>query len=423
MKKKFLQFLLRIISTKIINKYQPKIIAVTGSVGKTSTKDAIYTVLHEKENIRKSSGNLNSEIGAPLVFFNIKKAPVSIKDWISAVLKGILLIIREDKNYPKIIISELAADKPGDIYYLAKFIKPDIGIITAVGEVPVHIEFYKNSKALADEKSKIFSHFNLKNIAIINRDDAHYETIKSNINKDAKIITFGFKKEADICIKEFSNTSLKTSLVKLIYKKKEYNINLNYCLDSSFAYICACLLAVGTALNINLEEIIKQSLKIRPSKGRLKIIKGINKSIVLDGSYNSAPLSMQSALDTLKKVNGKRKIAVIGDMLELGDYSEKEHQKIGKLAGSFCDYIFAVGEKSHIIKKQASQEKINEKNVFSFIKSEEAISDLKKIIKAGDIVLVKGSQGIRTEKIVYAIMKNKNKASKLLVRQDSFWKK
>lgn len=423
MKKNILQYILRIITIKIIKKYNPKIIAITGSVGKTSTKDAIYTVLSNKIKARKSSGNLNSEVGAPLVFIGFNKTPKNIKDWTVIILKGIFLIFLKDKNYPKLIISELAADKPGDISYLVGFIKPNIGIITAVGDTPVHIKFYKNSEELAKEKSNIFSFFSALNTAIINRDDAHYNTIKNSINSSSQIITFGFNKDADVCITNFSITSNRTASVKLKYKKNEYSIILNNCLDESFAYISAIVFATLIALKLNLNEFINEISKIRPSLGRLNLIKGINNSLILDGSYNAAPLSMKSALHTLSRIGGKRKIGVIGDMLELGSYEEKEHQKIGELAGSFCDFIFAVGKNSQIIKKHALLSKINKKNTFAFSKSEEIIPLLKKIIKPGDIILIKGSQGVRTEKIVYAIMKNKTKASKTLVRQSNFWKR
>lgn len=409
MRKKIIQFILKIICIKIIKKYQPEIIAITGSVGKTSTKNAIFDVFSDEFNIRKSSGNLNSEVGAPLVFIGITKPPENIKDWLLVFFKGFLLIIKKQKDYPKIIISELAADKPGDISYLVNFIRPSIGIITAVGEVPVHIEFYKDSKQLAKEKTNIFRYFNHNSTAIINKDDYHYKTIKENINKEAKTTSFGFDKNADIRIINFSIVSSSSSLVTLEYNKKTFNINLHNCLDDSFAFIAASVFAVGIALSVDPNKLVKKISKIKPSPGRLNPIPGINNSLILDGSYNAAPLSMKSALNALEKIKGNKKIAVMGDMLELGDYKDNEHQKILEIAISFCDYIFVIGENYQRVKEQLLQSKTDKNNIFCFDVAENAIPVLQKIIESGDIILVKGSQKTKTEKIVYAIIKNNEK--------------
>lgn len=175
-------------------------------------------------------------------------------------------------------------------------------------------------------------------------------------------------------------------------------------------------------MGISPERLPEMIEKIRPAKGRLSIVRGKKDSIILDGSYNAAPSSVASALTALKEIKGERKIAVLGDMLELGNYSTEEHRKIGKVAAQFCDYIFAVGRWAHEIRKSSILAGAKEEKVFAFTKAEEAIPKLEEVISPGDVILVKGSQGVRTEKIVFSVMRDPERAEELLVRQTPFWK-
>jgi len=416
--KVLLKPILKIITILIIKKYQPLIIAVTGSVGKTSTKDGIYTSFSNLFSMEKSVGNLNTEFGAPLVFFKVNKSGENLKEWILIILKGVWLLFKKNKNYPKIIVVELAADKPGDMGYFAKFIWPDIVVVTAIGDVPVHIEFYKSSGEVAQEKEKIVKALKSEGVAILNYDDPHVSKMKAK-----EKITFGFKDGADVLIKKFETKSFNGSSLILEYKKQEFPLFLSCCIGDSFAYIAASIFAVGVALGINLEKISEMIEKIRPVKGRLMVIKGIKETMILDGSYNASPSSTMSALRTLREIEGKRKIAVLGDMLELGKFSVEEHKKIGKFAKEVADYIITIGTWSEEVKKAAIQDNLKRENVFAFKNTESAIKKIEEIICKGDVILVKGSQGVRTEKIVFSIMRDPERAEDLLVRQSTFWKR
>ncbi len=416
--KKIFQFFLRVITKRIIKKYNPFIIAITGSVGKTTTKEAIYTAFSDFKKVRKSSGNLNTEIGAPLVFLGVKKKGENFLEWLLVLLKGAFLILKKDENYPEVVITELAADKPGDISYLTDMIRPDIGIVTSVGEVPVHIEFYKNVEEVAKEKEEIVKVLDKKGLAILNADDRYVYEMKSKAQK----ITFGFANHADVQIREVLTETTKGTQMKIVYDKKEYPLFLPSCIGETFAYIAACVFATGVGLGISPERLPKMIEKIRPAKGRLNVVRGKSDSIILDGSYNAAPSSMSSAIDALRTLPGKRKIAILGDMLELGTYSAQEHRRIGKKVADFCDYVFAVGEWSQEIQKACLHNGMPEERVFSFQDSEEAIPSVEKIIAENDLILVKGSQGVRMEKIVFAVMRDPERAEELLVRQTSFWK-
>ncbi len=417
--KNILKFLLKSIVSRVIGRYDPYIIAVTGSVGKTSTKDAIYDAFSGFRKIRKSAGNLNTEIGAPLVFLGVERPGESAWSWFIILLRGISLLLKKDKNYPDIIITELAADKPGDIGYLSEFIKPDIAIITAIGNIPVHVEFYKSPEEVAQEKEKLIYSLSPNKKVILNKDDRYVSKMKTKAEK----ITFGFSEESDAVIKRFQGNNLNGILTLIEYNNKEYEISLPKCIGNHFAYLAASVFLVGVCLEIPAEKIPKMMKRIRPVKGRFYPIKGINDSTILDGSYNAAPHSMMSSLDTLKDISAKKKIAVLGDMLEIGNYSAEEHRKIGKKAASICDYAFFVGEWANEMKKAALLAGMSEERAFSFSNVEEMIPKLENIISSQSLVLVKGSQRIRLEKAIFSVMHNPEDAEDLLVRQTLKWKR
>ncbi len=415
--KKLLKFLLKFITRKIINKYSPCVVAVTGSVGKTSTKESIVSVLSSYFSVRGSAGNLNTEFGAPLVFFGWSNSIENSVVWIAVIIKGISLLLFKVKNYPEVIVVEVAADKPGDIEYLSGVVMPNISVVTAVGETPVHVEFYRNVQEVAKEKSKIVSALPKdKGVAILCFDDPFVLDMRKSANQ---YITFGFKEGADVRITELNNDISGVSF-NILYKEKSFPIFISKCLGKPSAYSFAAAFATGVSLGIEPENI--SSKNIKPLPGRLSLIDGKKESMIIDGSYNAAPASVFSALDCLEDLPGKRKIAVLGDMLEIGSYSVREHRKAGKRASSFCDYIFSVGKFSEEVKIGAIEEGFNSERIFSFSQSEEVLPVLEEIISTGDLLLVKGSQGVRTEKIVLGVMYYPETAKEILVRQSNNWK-
>src|SRR4030043_1014507 len=168
--RKILQVILKRLSKIVLNKYKPVIIAVTGSVGKTSTKEAIYHVLKshfgEKE-VRRNQRNYNNEIGVPLTIFGLETAGRSIFLWLIKFIKIFWMIITK-VPYPSFLILEMGADRPGDIKYLTDFVHPDTGVITALGEIPVHVEFFESPQQVAQEKKNLISSLSEKGVAILN---------------------------------------------------------------------------------------------------------------------------------------------------------------------------------------------------------------------------------------------------------------
>lgn len=422
--KKILFKILRFLSRKIIKKYKPKIIGITGSVGKTTSKNAIYEVLKNRYRTRMSPKSYNSELGLPLTIMNIETSK-SFFVWIINIFKGIKLLLKTDKNYPEILILEMGADKPGDISYLTTIIKPDIAILTEVS--PAHLEKFDNLDNILKEKLQIFNTGDSNQKAILNIDNALIK--KSQTDIDADVITYGINENADI--KAFNINSHNTfdddytSGIEfdLKYKNEEIHVKMQYLLGKHQIYSILSAFAVGIIFDLTLED-IKNSLEDTKSQnGRMSLIKGIKNTWIIDDTYNSSPIASVSALETLSysSVLGK-KIAILGDMLELGASSESEHKKIGyRVQDLDLDLLITVGERSRDIARGAKEAGMDENTVFMFSNPEDAGKFIQNRIKQNDLVLIKGSQGIRCEKIVKEIMADPLNAKNLLVRQTGIW--
>ncbi len=276
---KILKIKLRWLAKLIIWKFNPDIIAITGSVGKTSAKEAIYAVLKNHKRVRKSSGNLNNELGTPLTItgnFSDEELKIVSRDypagkdkikkmffWLKVILFALFKFLFSGKSsYPEILILEYGADRPGDIKYLLEIAKPKIAVITAIGETPVHIEFYESSQAVAKEKSKLLENLFTSNFALLNFDDEMVMGMKEKTR--AKIMTFGFNEGADVKITNFENKYGDNETIgvsfKIEYAGSFVPIFLKNVFGKSHVYAAAIGAAVGIIYNMNIVEIAESLL-------------------------------------------------------------------------------------------------------------------------------------------------------------------
>ncbi len=429
--KKILLMILKAISKAVVNKYNPKIIGITGSIGKTTTKSAVFQLLKTKFRVRTSEGNYNTEIGVPLTILNLKTSK-SILTWLGNIFKGLKLLIIKDKNFPEIIILEMGADKPGDIAYLNTIVQPDIAILTEVA--PSHIEGFGNIENIYKEKTNIFRSKE-NQICIINADgkiiSEHLEELKEEL-KNKSIFTFGANNDADVKAYNLrENNSFDTEYTTgiefdLAYDNQEQHVRMKYVIGGHGVYAILAAATVGINLGMNLEEIKNVVENIRFEKGRMSVIKGIKNTWLIDDTYNSSPVACKSAIKTLSaSKNIGRKIAVIGDMLELGGISVDAHREIGKMIAELgnIDLLITVGERSRDINREAIANGFDENLSFNFATSDEAKIFVQNRMKENDLVLIKGSQGVRMEKITKEIMAEPLRAKELLVRQTGIWEK
>jgi len=392
-----------------ITRFKPKIIAVTGSAGKTSAKEAIWTILNKNNKVRKSAKNFNNELGVSLaVIGNYNKIwhPV-ILFWFFVMLKGVLNLFMPKTFYPKILILEYGADRPGDITRLIEIAKPDISVITSIGEIPVHIEFYPSgAPSIIKEKSKIISNLSVSNVAVLNFDDNSTFGIKDKTR--ARVVGFGFSEKADIRISNFSHIISNKKILGVNFKIENSGSMLPVVIKDVFsigyAYASASAIAVAREVGFNIIEsadILSKSYI--PTKGRSLIIDGIKNSQIIDESYNSSPIALEFALLTMSGIDFRRRVGVLGDMLELGEFTQKAHEKIGKTVSDSLNVLITVGIRAKFIANMALRKGMNKDNVYVYETAKEAISNIKNIIKEDDLILVKGSRAIGLEKIVSEI--------------------
>lgn len=428
--KKLLQAILKIFAVKILAKYRPEVVAVTGSVGKTSTKEAIYAVLAPTYRVRRNQKNYNNEIGIPLAIIGAEAGGRSILKWLLVFLKALGLLIAPDKNYPKILVLEMGADHPGDIKYLTGLAPIKIAVVTAVA--PVHLEYFKTLEEVAREKSNLVKNLPKTGFAILNYDDKLVLAMKEKTN--AQVLTFGLLAGADILGSEISIShevdyqdvsTIQGISFKLNYQGSLVPVLLPKVVGQHLVYTALAAIAVGLAYGLNLHAMIESLKKFEPPKGRMNIILGVKNTLLIDDTYNSSPLAAAKALHQLSLINFNnyhKKYAVLGDMLELGDFTEQAHQELGQAVVEHkIDYLVAVGEKSRDIVRGAIKRGMAKDDCFSFARAEEAGRFLQPRISDGDLLLIKGSQGMRMEKIVKELMAEPWRAEELLVRQGKEW--
>lgn len=411
-------------SRLVIKKYKLRIIAVTGSVGKTSTKDAIFAVIGEALIARKSIKSFNSEIGLPLTILNCENGWSNPLIWIKNIFRGIVLILTPN-HYPKWLVLEIGAGKPGDISRATNIITPDIAVVTRLGDVPVHVEYFKSPDELYEEKAQLVKALNPTGLLVVNSDDERVLAMREKTK--AMLYTFGLSKDA-----MFRATNINTAYengapvgttFKLEYDGNVLPVSMRGVLGVQPVYSALASIAVGAYLKLNMVDIIGRLSSHTSPPGRMRIVSGIKGSTIIDDTYNASPVASMAAIDALRDIKTKgRKIVVLGDMLELGKFTIDEHKKVGQEAGRFADMIIAVGPRAKYIVEGALLANMSEKNIIEFDSSRLAGKHLEGILGQGDIVLVKGSQGMRMERVVEEIMAEPEKAGEMLVRQEDEWK-
>ncbi len=418
--------LLSVFAWLIVRKYKPKIVAVTGNVGKTTTKDAIFSVLEVQRHVRKSEKSFNSEIGIPLAIIGAHNPWWNISKWFSVFGQALSLIFLKH-NYPVWLVLEVGADRPGDIKKIASWLKPNIVVVTRFAEVPVHVEYFNSREDLVAEKQHLVRALQENGLLLVNRDDEDAYYMRKLFL--GQVVSYGFHEgasvQADYCKPFFDENNKPLGIVfKVAYDNHSIEVKLQGTLGFGQAYAALAALTVGAASNIQVEDILAALSKHVSPPGRMKLIDGVKKTLVIDDSYNASPVAVENALAALAELPCKgRKIVMLGDMLELGKYSTDEHKRIGALAAKVADRLIVVGLRARGSADGALKSGISQKFVTQFDGSREAGKQLKLDLKEGDIVLIKGSQAMRMERAVEEVMLHPELKESLLIRQDPEWQK
>ena len=404
-------------------------VAVTGSYGKTSTKEAIATALGAKYRVRTSQKNFNNEIGVPLTILGEQSPGRSIIGWI-----GLLWRTRNVADMPEVLVLEFGADRPGDIQKLCDLAPPTIGVVTGISSV--HAEFFEGMDALVNEKASLLRALPADGLAIINADDAKTKDMLDEVRPPVR--RYGASEVADV---RLTNLAFSTRLdddfnVGEVFAVTTADVSVgghtvgSLRLENAIGYapVLACLaaLTVGDHLNVSMQSAIEAlNAQMHALPGRLRPLPGIKGSLIIDDSYNAAPAAMAHGLDVLKQFTPgervDRRIAALGEMAELGSYDEQEHRLIGMKVAECADVFVAVGNRMAPAIDAAKEAGMDGSQVHYFASSEEAGRYLDQMIQEGDVLYVKGSQSSRMERVVKDVMAEPQHASELLVRQEAKW--
>lgn len=413
-------------SKLILARYHPKIIAITGSVGKTSTKDAIYSVISEFYTVRKSEKSFNSEIGLPLTILGMKNGWSNPFVWAENILYGLFIILWKI-NYPEWLVLEIGAGKPGDIKGVAPWLKPDVVVLTRFPDVPVHVEFFGTTEKIIEEKMALAYSLKKNGVLIVNHDDPRVFNSHQSVGR--RTVSYGMHDHAtyralypNITIEPNGSENPSGLTFKLAHNGNTFPVHMPNIIGQTHMYSGLAAIAVANEIGCDILKSINALTNYKTPKSRLTMIEGLNKSIIIDDTYNASPVAMEAALEVLNTTPAKRKIAVLGDMLQLGKLTEESHFSIGMEAAPIVDILVLVGLRAKFIGDGARSKKFKEKDIYMFDSSITCGKFLAGIVEEGDVVLLKGSQGVRLERAVEAIMAHPEEAHNLLCRQEKEWK-
>jgi UDP-N-acetylmuramoyl-tripeptide--D-alanyl-D-alanine ligase len=440
--KNLLVSLLTDLSVRKIKLHNPIVIGITGNVGKTSTKDYIYTVLENNSDVahvRATEKSYNSEIGIPLTILGESNKWNNYLAWFFLIFRNYFkhffskyFYFIYDEKYPKVLVLEVGADGPGNIKDATKIFKPDVVVLTAFADHPVHMEYFKTREDFIREKKCLLDALKEDGTVIYNADDLDMTkmALASNApnkisygrnSKDVRLITSTFMYD------EESGRSNKLLGSKIIFTHNslQYNVELSGVVGGSHAYAFLASVCVGLTFDIAMHGVIESMEEMEYPKSRLRIFEGLNNCTVIDDSYNSSPKAAELALDTLRSLISRgKKIAVLGHMAELGDGSDLQHKKIGMMAAESADIVLFVGRHNEWYLEGVRETRFDLDNVYLADNANAAIETVKQSInlREEDIILLKGSQSARIDRVVMSVLKNKEDIVGVC-RQEKEWLK
>ncbi len=405
-------------------KYKPRVIAITGSVGKTTTKDAIHAAIHGHVFARRSIKSYNGEIGVALTILGLESAWRSPLGWIANIFRGLMILVRTE-SYPLWLVLEVGADRPGDIARVAPWLRPEIVVITGVSAIPAHVEYFDSPEHVFREKRTLAEHMRPGGTLVLNGDDPRMRDLRGEF-RGASVL-YGIEGDNDFTSSHeeiLYNGSIPDGMhFRANHAGSSIPVTVHGALGNPRVSAALAALAVAERVGIDIVSAASSLAEWSPPPGRVRLIPGLKGSVIIDDSYNSSPAAALAALDTLVSVKAKRRIAVLGDMLELGRFAKDAHVQLGERAAACADKLITIGIRTRATAAAALDAKLPDEDILQYDQHEvaRAADELQKDLREGDVVLVKGSQSMHLERFVHEIMAEPQKASELLVRMEKEW--
>jgi UDP-N-acetylmuramoyl-tripeptide--D-alanyl-D-alanine ligase len=348
-----------------------RVIGITGSVGKSTTKEMIAEVLGTRYRTLRSPGNLNNEIGLPLT------------------------ILRLGTGYERAVL-EMGFYVPGEIKFLCDIAQPHIGVVTNIGTV--HAERAGSQEAIARGKSELIQALPSDGVAILNFDDPWVRRMEEKAK--ARVFFYGLSHEADLWADEIEGLGLEGIRFRLHYKGETVYSRVPM-IGRHSVHTALRAAAVGLNDGLTWQEIF-EGLSHGHAQLRLVAVRSKTGALILDDTYNASPESMLAALNLLDELDG-RKIAVLGDMLELGPYERQGHEMVGMRAAQVAKILLTLGPRAHMLAEAARRVGMKASQILEFEQAEPITDWLSKNLTSNDAVLIKGSHGLRMDRITAAL--------------------
>lgn len=416
-------FLLTLEARIVLWRHKPKVVAVTGSVGKTSTKDAIFTLLSHGTHARKSQKSFNSEFGVPLTVLGLPTAWSSPLAWLENLWEG-LLVALFSREYPEWLVLEVGADRPGDIRR-AGWIQPHVAVYTHFPDVPVHVEFFDSPEAVVKEKRELGKALRTDGTLVVNADDPKMQ--HEELRDGQHVLSYGFAEHASVRASEVSvayQDGVPYGMAATVqFQDQTLQLTLPGVLGRHHLYGPLAALAVAAAEGRSLAGATTEAFAAHtPPPGRMRMLTGKDSVVLIDDTYNASPAAVAAGLDALSLLDvNKTRVLILGDMMELGSFSVEAHRTVGEQVGKVANVFIAVGVRMRGAAEAAQAENMH-CTVHTVRSAEDAVALLPEAIPHGAVVYVKGSQSMRMERVVEALLAEPEKADELLVRQEKEWK-
>ena len=356
--------------------YDIPVVGITGSVGKTSTKDIIASVMAKKFNVLKTLGNSNSQIGLPITLLRLK-----------------------DHNA---MVIEMGMSQKGEISNLTKITRPTVAVITNVGTA--HIGNLGSRENILKAKLEILDGLKENGTLVINNDnDMLHNWYEENKHNKFNIITFGMENKSNIMPYDIV-LSENGSTYKIDIDGITYNVKISVG-GNHFVLNSLCAIAIGKLYDIKLEDILEGIANFELTKRRMQVEKNKNGITIINDCYNANYDSMKAAIEYLGKINANKRIVVLGDMLELGEFSKELHKKVGEeVAKNNIDILVTVGSLSKDIANKAIEDGMSNEKIYMCENNQDAIKIIEELSKEGDAILLKASNGLNFQEIFNEIL-------------------